>query len=419
MASKLWKKFRADDLLKDMLTVLSGTAVSQLLIIISTYFFAKIYSPAEFGEFTLFFSVSAIIIQIISLRFEQSIILAEENETSRLIILNLFLVFFLGLFSIFFIDLLSWVGLIHKAILMPSYIKSLFVFYVILTGIWNFGQYVLIRNSGYKKISILAITRSFGIVSFTFFTWLMDPTLNGMIVGLTLGQLFGTILLLYFLIDREIFSSFQIRTFWPLMVKYRRFPFFQFPSVLVESFSGQMLTFYLTLSFPLSFAGHFSLANRTVNAPMDLIGGAVRTVFWEKASKAVAKTGSCRSLLFDTLKKLLFLAIGPAIILFFFGEDLFRLVFGEQWIIAGQIASILSIMMFFRFLANPVSSLFAIKNKQSIDLFIQLFILCTQYIVFFRLQLFSHEPLKIIGIFAAIYSFKYLMELYFSFRFSK
>jgi O-antigen/teichoic acid export membrane protein len=52
------------------------------------------------------------------------------------------------------------------------------------------------------------------------------------------------------------------------------------------------------------------------------------------------------------------------ILLFFFGPNLFSFFFGERWEIAGEIAKVLSVWIFFDFIRATISQLPIVLNKQ-------------------------------------------------------
>jgi len=55
--------------------------------------------------------------------------------------------------------------------------------------------------------------------------------------------------------------------------------------------------------------------------------------------------------------------------LFVIVEDLFALVFGEEWRVAGNYAQVLIPMMFVKFISSPLSSMLFIGNKQINNLY--------------------------------------------------
>jgi O-antigen/teichoic acid export membrane protein len=72
--------------------------------------------------------------------------------------------------------------------------------------------------------------------------------------------------------------------------------------------------------------------------------------------------------MYPTLKKtiglLSILSLIPFSIVFFFGEPIFVFVFGENWVLAGQISEILAPWLMINFVTSPISTLPLVLGKQ-------------------------------------------------------
>ncbi|MEA1876778.1 MAG: hypothetical protein U9N86_07925, partial [Bacteroidota bacterium] len=77
-------------------------------------------------------------------------------------------------------------------------------------------------------------------------------------------------------------------------------------------------------------------------------------------------------LLMSTVGKLSAIIIVPLLVTFFWGEEIFELIFGESWLMAGRIASIMVPFYFMRFIASPISTIFSVMRKQYLGLIWQI-----------------------------------------------
>jgi O-antigen/teichoic acid export membrane protein len=66
----------------------------------------------------------------------------------------------------------------------------------------------------------------------------------------------------------------------------------------------------------------------------------------------------------QSVKTLFVFSIVPFSVVFFFGAELFALVFGEDWREAGQYAQIMAPWFMVNFMSSPISSLPLILKKQ-------------------------------------------------------
>ena len=76
-----------------------------------------------------------------------------------------------------------------------------------------------------------------------------------------------------------------------------------------------------------------------------------------------------------SLKYLISTGALPLVIIILMGEDIFKLVFGEKWAGAGQIAEIIIISSYMNYITNPLSSLINIAGKQDKNLALNIILL--------------------------------------------
>jgi O-antigen/teichoic acid export membrane protein len=98
--------------------------------------------------------------------------------------------------------------------------------------------------------------------------------------------------------------------------------------------------------------------------PMTLVGGAVSQVFFQKASEEHNRTENLSKVVGEVFKRLVSLGIFPILLLTLIGKDVFIVVFGARWAEAGIYIQILGLWIFFQFISSPISTLFAVLEKQ-------------------------------------------------------
>jgi O-antigen/teichoic acid export membrane protein len=101
---------------------------------------------------------------------------------------------------------------------------------------------------------------------------------------------------------------------------------------------------------------------------MSMVGGAVTQVFFQKASEAHNRIGNLSKVVEEVFKRLVSLGIFPILLLTLIGKDIFIVAFGARWAEAGVYVQILGLWIFFRFISSPISTLFAVLEKQSYGL---------------------------------------------------
>jgi O-antigen/teichoic acid export membrane protein len=122
--------------------------------------------------------------------------------------------------------------------------------------------------------------------------------------------------------------------------------------------------------------------NKSVAAPATLIAGSVLSVFKEEASRQYRVHGECKAIYGVAFKRLSVLGIFPFGVLYLFSEELFSLIFGANWVQAGEIASILAPMLYLQFVASPLSYTLYLSRWQLIDLCWQIAVALIAFVIF-------------------------------------
>jgi len=139
----------------------------------------------------------------------------------------------------------------------------------------------------------------------------------------------------------------------------------------------------LTIFFGTGVAGFYSLAHRVTAAPMSLVANAIGDVYRQGAAAQYVSQGNCLTLFLVSLKRLLMFAFLPMLPIVLFGPSLFSFVFGDGWRTAGEIASALSILVFFQTVASPLSSTILLPGWLHLDSLWQFARLCFVGFTFF------------------------------------
>jgi O-antigen/teichoic acid export membrane protein len=368
------------DFLKNVIKLVSGSMLAQLIGVLLIPIITRLYSPDDFGVFQIFTSISSVIIIISCLSYDRAIMLPKNNDDSlNIVVLCLVLVFVTSLitaiivivFSEFIVKLLNSPDLIDYLFLLPI---SVFV-----GGSYSIMNYWMSKNTRFGTIAkarvsnaVLGKFMQIGITSTS-----ISPF--GLIFGYIGGLFVGTSVMLKNSRDsitkKHVIS---LKTIKNLAVRYKKFPQFTSWSALTNTFSLQIPSFMLAVFYSTSVVGHYSLANQAVNLPMTLVGGAIAQVFFQKISDEKNKSGDVKGIVTEVYKKLISIGIFPTIVLIILGDILFNFVFGSEWIISGTYARILSPWLFLVFIASPLSTLYSVFEKQDIGLYFNIALLLSR-----------------------------------------
>ena len=397
---------------RNVLTLMTGTTIAQAIPIAISPILTRIYTPEEFGLFALYVAIASILAVIATGRYELAIMLPKKEEDAFQITLLASLITVTISFIILVI-MLIFNTQIARLLQNPEIGPWLYLIplSVLITGLYQSLNYWHNRNKRYTNIATNRVIQSGGtaISQLGFGLWFQS-------IGLIVGQLIGQILALgyflktYFKNDRQqTFKEMKMRA---LAKRYSQFPKIDVPTAMTNITANQAPNILLATLFSASSAGFYYLTQRVLQAPITLISSSVLDVFKQRASEDYKKHGHCKEIFKKTFWALLLMALPPSLILYFWVEDLFSFVFGEPWREAGVYAQILIPALFLRFIANPLSFMIYIAEKQVWNF------LCMAGLLLMILAglLTSNDAVEAVRIISISYCLYYLLHLMLSFK---
>ena len=115
---------------------------------------------------------------------------------------------------------------------------------------------------------------------------------------------------------------------------------------------------------------------------MNLVGTAINKVYFQKASETFNRNKKdLFELYISTTKKLIFLGIPPLFVFYFLSDFIVDLIFGDNWIVTGQMMKIISVTAFFKFITSPIGTSFTIINKQDFEFYLTFLSLMLRFFI--------------------------------------
>ena len=97
--------FIKSNFLKNSLILIGGTVLAQLIPLFLQLYLRRIYTPEDFGAFSIYFNLLSVFIIFCSLRYEAAVVLPKNDvESINVLSLSLLLTFSFGFFFLFFLD---------------------------------------------------------------------------------------------------------------------------------------------------------------------------------------------------------------------------------------------------------------------------------------------------------------------------
>lgn len=353
----------------DVFTLVSGTAFAQFLAIIATPILTRFYSPDDFGLLTLFVSICGVLGVITCMRYELSIMLPKSDEEAvNLLGLSLFITSIISSLTVPVI----WFGgqQFLSIISLPQLRSYLWMIppFTFISGVFLSANYWNSRNKHFQRLSIARINRSIITTGIQLVAGFCGYATGGILIGANVaGQLLSTLILSCQIWRNDISLLRSIS--WEKMIyglkKYRKFPLVDTWSSLLNTISWQLPSFLLAYFFSPAVVGFYSLGFQLLHLPMSFIGQSISQVFFQRAAESKSN-GTLSSLVENVFRFFLIIGMFPVLTLTIIGDDVFNLVFGNNWTEAGVYTQILGLWALVWFISSPLSTLWVVMNKQEI-----------------------------------------------------
>lgn len=356
---------------RNVLTLMTGTTVAQAIPIAISPILTRIYSPDEFGHFAVYIAVSTIVSVLVTGRYELAILLPRQDKdalhiTALAMALSIIMSAVLLLVVLFFAQPIA--ALLGDVALAP------WLYWVpastLLLGLYQSLNYWSNRKAQYKRLAISRTVQSGSTALAQLGSGIAGSGVVGLVGGQITGQALatGALARMIWREDRVLINTLRPQRSLALAKKYSDFPKFMILGQLANISSGYMPIFLLAIFYGSAIAGFYSLAQRVIMLPMALIGGAIGDVYRENAAITYKIKGDCYDIFLKTVAYLAVISFVAVLPIIFAGPEIFSLIFGENWREAGEMASILAIMIFFQGISSPISQTIFLARMLKFDL---------------------------------------------------
>ena len=411
MKFKISSLIPKEEFSKNVLTLVSGTAIAQIIPIAISPVLTRIYTPEEFGIYAIFTSIVIIFSVISNGRYELAIVLPEKDEDAINIfalglIINVVLFFFLSLIVYFFNDfIISKIGTQELAFWL--YFAPLCVFFV---GLFNLLKYYNIRKKYYKDISKATVIKSVVISIIQLSFGFLKFGVSGLINGYFFSQLFANIRLANNIFrDKLLLSKIKKSKLVELGARYKKFPIFSVWGIFANTFSYNYLNILISTFYSINTLGFYSLSSRVLSAPLSLISTSIGQVFFQTASLEKNKFGNARKAFNSTLNKLIIIAIPFFSVLYFYIVDIFDFVYGTDWRVAGEYSKVLIPLFFIKFIVSPLTNINNIFELQKLALVWQVILMILSLSIIYMSDIFNLDFNYFLNIYVFVLFVHYLI----------
>lgn len=344
---------------RNVAIVATGTAGAQAITMAFAPLITRLYGPEAFGQLGTFTALLSVMLPLAALTYPVAIVLpADEHDAIGLVRLSLNLSFLIA----FITAILFWLGGASLASVLGAESISPYLLLIPIAMIFSawlqIAQQWLIRNKEFHSIARVSIIQSIVLNGAKVGAGVLHPTGSLLIFLTTIGNVIQA-LLLYIGINsknkkhKAAKNQTYSTTLRDLAYQHRDFPLYRAPQDFINAASQSLPVLMLASFFGPAAAGFYTLGKMVMGVPSTLVGNAVSNVFYPRITEAARDGEKLSSHILQATAALLAIGIAPFGLIMLFGPWLFRVVFGNEWAVAGDYARWLALFFLFNFINKP------------------------------------------------------------------
>ena len=405
-----------NEVFRHMMVLAAGSGAAKAVGALTIPIVTRLYSPEQFGLFTLFLSITATLTPLMSLRYSAALPLPRRDGTavSLLVacagILILMSISMTIVFTLFSEKIFSLFSIQQLAPMGPWIVAALSAagLYEILT---NWG----VRKRSFKMLAKAEVSQSVLAGGMKIgFSYLALQQI-GLIVAHVLSQLTVCIIIVCAVWKEtsKLLLRTNVKKIWFMLTFYSDFPKFRLASQLLLIVAVQAPIFFIGASFGPATAGQLGLALVALAVPLTLLGQTTGQAYYSEIARiGIKEPAKILDITTGVIKRLFVMGLAPTVILMFGSTYLFPIFFGKQWHAAGVFCAILSIYLLAQFVASPLGHVLSVFKKQYLFLRINIVRVLLILAIFYfsnRMELTANTT---IAIYSVALSVHYLVTSY-------
>ena len=318
---------RLNKFIGDSFLMILSSGIAQVILIITTPIITRLYSPTEFGEFTIFSNIAMILIPIINARYDLLIVNTKNDRSANILSQISFLISLLILLILIPIFAIS-------AWLYPNLNFILdFIFIIImlfLVSLTNIFTNYLNKERKYKVLSLINVFRAGSMALLQIIFGLLALGSLGLIIGFSLSYIAG-ITLGYKTFKKHFNIVRDKEETKALFLENKNQLVYSTPSILLNSLSFSVVVFFIGILYTNTEVGIYGMAIRVLGIPVTIISLGLSKIFMQQANDYYIEHGNFRNLLLKFSSILVIVSIILYVPLYLFSEELVNILLGHSW----------------------------------------------------------------------------------------
>lgn len=317
-------------------TLLSGSVVAQGITLVAYFALLRIFSPADFGLFTIFFSYIEVLVIASTCKYEMGVVAADTDRAAAALgrfALRLNMVVSLVLLAV--LSVLATAGWLPGKFERLGWLAVLISPMAFFTGNNRVLSALYNRFHRYRAIAVSDIVGAGTGALLKALFGMVGMHSAGLPAGAVLGQAAANIgyrLGLKKLPLPEVDLAESRRE----ARKQSNYPRYVAPKDFVSSFSSNLPFLWLALYFDNAMVGLLAISITFVIRPFHLVGAAFERVLFARTAEAVRDGRNVFRPLLRFVAWAEGIALAVAVLAWFFAEPVMAFCFGDRWMGCGE-----------------------------------------------------------------------------------
>ncbi len=368
------------DFFRPVATLLTGTALAQVLVYASRPLLTRLFTPDDYGVLSFYAGVVAVAASFSSGKFEDALMLPSNPQRSwSLAAASLIMTLTTAAVMV---GLLPFRHGLQSLVSSPLALEIIMLapLSVVFVGVARTCDAWLTRSERFDLVARGRISHSAVTVPSQIAGGFSRWGAYGLVGGLILGQAAQAAYYGARAVSVSKAAGLKRTNFRSVVEvarRYRRFALFGAPGTAMNTASVQLPALLLLFFFDASVLGNYGVGYSVLAVPMTLLGSAVAQVYYVRAAEAM-RSGDLTQITLEVFRRLVAIGLFPILSVAIAGPEIFRFVFGQSWSDAGLYASYLALWVLLVFVSSPLSRLFDLLEKQKELLLFNLVLLATR-----------------------------------------
>lgn len=382
------------ELIRSATLLISGTVGAQIISILLQPFIRRYFTPEVFGTFIVYQGLVSILLVLTSLRYDDAVVLPRRDKEAANVA-TLALIFNLVISSLIFTIFIIFGNRLMQFLNLPATFPATILYFIPLS-VFLYNTFLifnnwLIRKKRYRSITGNKLIRraSEGFFQVTF-------ALTGQSKGLIYSDIIGQAANVTSTVFHSVKNGYNtgevtLGKIRYVLKKYSDFPKYNLLPAIMSACSVYLPTLYITRFFSTDFTGYFEGSKFVLSVPAALIAASFSNVLIpviaEKYQKKVSLFNDMTSILYLTIA----IIVAETVLITFFGTELFTFIFGDKWVVSGQISKILVWSFSLNFFVSSFSFIYVAMRK------IKIYSIWQSFYFFLIFSLFFFKNLSFTG----------------------